>query len=247
MWPQCLSGQTDPNGAYRKKSKFDKNGVMNADSVIGIAVVEDDPIYRSELCATVKGSPMTRLAGCYASRSAAQIGLRKEYADVVLLDLLLPDGSGVDVIHDLREHNVDTEFVVLTNCADDKYLFPALLAGASGYLWKSDNNLSELAQLVNSVVAGDSQISNSIAKQMLTYLKSHSATDAKQSAAVETITPREEEILELLTAGYDTKRIALKIDVQYETVRSHKRNIYKKLHARSAIEAVGIWRNSTGR
>lgn len=150
--------------------------------------------------------------------------------DVVLLDLRLPQLSGIEVMKQTRAQVPQTRFLVLTTYDADEYIVPALSAGAQGYLLK-DTLPDELLRAIRTLATGGSPLEPGVAAKLLTSIKDKE--DAELSA-------RELDVLKLLVAGASNKAIAAQLNVSENTVKSHLSHIFDKLQVQSRAEAVAV-------
>jgi DNA-binding NarL/FixJ family response regulator len=169
---------------------------------------------------------------CFGGEEALQ-SLPRKNPDVILMDIFMPRMSGIECTAQLKLKLPKTPIVILTTSDDDEIIFLALQAGADGYLLKHTKPADLRAALLDAV-SGGAPMSSGIARRVIeTFRKKEPRRE--ESAA---LTAREEEALLLLTKGYGNKEIADKLGVSIETVRSHLKHIYEKLHVRSRAEAV---------
>jgi DNA-binding NarL/FixJ family response regulator len=213
---------------------------MDKDGPIRVAVVEDNAEFRDELCALLAAAPATELAGRYATGAAALAGISNARPDVTLIDLGLPDLSGVEVIRRLRSNEVPTEFLVITVYDDDQHLFAALEAGAVGYIVKERAVNAELIAAIEEAVQGGAPMSLGIARRVLARFR----RSAENQAPLPELTRREREVLEHLAGGFNAKKAAEMLGITYATIRCHQKSIYRKLHVNSLLEAVTVFRDS---
>lgn len=151
--------------------------------------------------------------------------------DLALVDLSLPDGTGIDFIRELRRREPDCLSVVITIHHDDRHVFRALRAGASGYLLKQQSQ-EELAGRLSGIINGEPPLSPAIAHRVLATF---SQSQDEQS---EPMTPREGEVLELIAKGFTLSKVAEALGVSRHTVAGHVKNIYRKLEVSSRAEAT---------
>jgi DNA-binding NarL/FixJ family response regulator len=151
--------------------------------------------------------------------------------DLVLVDLHLPDGSGVDLIREISERSPSTDCVVATIYDDDGHLFPALQAGARGYLLK-ENDKQQLVTSLKGIVAGTPPLSPKIARRVLQHFH------APRSEGEPKLTPREIEVLTLAAKGLRVKEIAEHTGMSPHTAADHLKVIYRKLNVSSRAEAA---------
>jgi DNA-binding NarL/FixJ family response regulator len=151
------------------------------------------------------------------------------------MDIDLPGMNGIECIRLLREKCAQTQFMMLTVFEDDEKIFRSLEAGASGYMLKRTGP-DELVAAIRSLTAGGSPMNAQIARRVVASFQKN--IPKAQNAEVEQLTRREMELLDLLSKGYRYKEIASRLFISVDTVRTHIRNIYTKLHVNSKIEAI---------
>jgi DNA-binding NarL/FixJ family response regulator len=153
--------------------------------------------------------------------------------DVVLMDIFLPRMSGIECTARLKAVLPQTQIVILTAMDDDELVFLALEAGADGYLLKRTKPEDLRAALLD-VLGGGAPMTSEIARRVVESFRQK----AKTRDEVVHLTTREEEVLVMLSKGYSNKEIADRIELSVDTVRSHLKHIYEKMHVRSRAEAV---------
>jgi DNA-binding NarL/FixJ family response regulator len=149
------------------------------------------------------------------------------------MDIQLPRMSGIECVEKLKVQNPDIQVMMLTVYEDDEKVFKSILAGASGYILKRTPP-AELLEAIRELHEGGSPMSDQIARKVVQAFQQM----GKSSKETENLSSREMEILSYLARGYNDKEIADKLFLSIKTVRTHLRNIYKKLHVRSRTEAV---------
>jgi DNA-binding NarL/FixJ family response regulator len=162
-----------------------------------------------------------------------------ELPDVVVMDIQMPGMSGIECTVRLKQILPQTPILILTVSADTHTVFRALEAGADGYLLKRSRP-EQLQAAILEVLSGGAPMTSEIARRVVASFRERVA---KRDDTVR-LTPREEEVLALLSKGYANKEIADKMSVSYETVRDHLRNIYERLHVHSRTEAVARYLGS---
>lgn len=172
-------------------------------------------------------------AATIAEAHAAVAGHR---FDLAVLDLNLPDGSGIEIIRALRQASPDTFCVVATVFDDDDRLFASLKAGAHGYLLKNEPR-TQLDAHLKGILRGQPPLSSSMAAKMIGHFNRSSATD---EAVDFNLTDREKDVLRLIAMGAPRKQIARDLDISLHTVNDHVKAIYRKLNVSSSTEAAGI-------
>lgn len=206
---------------------------------ISVALVEDNSGLRESLAVLLAGTPGFRCSGSFNSAEAALEGLPKLAPDVVLMDIHLPNLSGCDCVKLLRERLPKTKILMLTVFAEGQYIFQALRAGANGYLSKKTPP-ADLLKAIAEVYHGGAPMSADIAVRVVEYFNQKGA----QVEPSVRLSPREQEILEHLAQGSLYKEIAAQLNISFDTVQWHIRNIYEKLHVRSRSEAIAKYLRS---
>ena len=213
--------------------------VAAADAPIRVAVVEDDAATRIALVATLNAAPDMRLLWAVATRAEALAALVPpctDIPDVLLVDLGLPDGSGLEVIAAARQRWPHCAPMVCTIFGDEKHVLAAIEAGAMGYLLK-DSVADEVEQEVRSLHAGGSPISPLVARKLLLRAQA-AAPPAPAPAPAEALSTREHEVLRLVARGHTLVEVAQVMGLSHHTTRSYVRRIYDKLQVGSRAEAV---------
>jgi DNA-binding NarL/FixJ family response regulator len=200
---------------------------------IKVAIVEDDEEIREGLAVLINGSAGYRCVGTYADGEQAIARLPAQSPDVVLMDIHLPKMSGIECTEKLKEKYPDLQIMILTVYEDDDRVFKSLAAGATGYVLKKTPP-AELLEAIRNLHAGGSPMSDRIARMVVQEFRQ----TGKSSKEMENLTDREMEVLSYVAKGYQDKAIAEKLFISAETVRSHVRNMYQKLHVRSRTQAA---------
>ena len=162
----------------------------------------------------------------------AKVILEDNIINLALLDINLPDGSGIDLARDITATSNDTYIVMTTIFDDDKHLFAALKAGAKGYLLKEQPR-AQLIQRIQGILKGEPPLSPSIARRILTYFQ-----DAPAQKPESCLSKREEEVLTLAAKGYKTKEISKMLEISLNTSAGYLKSIYRKLNISSRAEAT---------
>jgi DNA-binding NarL/FixJ family response regulator len=174
--------------------------------------------------------------GDYGTAEAALESIPKGPPNVVLMDINLPGMNGVECVRKLKQLVPTTQIVMLTAYEDTENIFNSLAAGASGYLLKRSKS-SEILDAVREVQGGGSPMTTHIARKVVQSFQATAAA-AVPAEPSEALSPREQEVLDLLSQGFMYKEIADKLGISFETVRTYIRRIYEKLHVRTRTEAV---------
>lgn len=215
--------------------------------MIHVAIVEDDVDLQNAIISAIEASPDIRMTHAASTRAAGLRLLEQPPADVLLVDLGLPDGSGIDVIKAAYTLWPTCAVMVCTTFADEAHVLQSIEAGASGYLLK-DGTAGDMLAEMRSLHGGGSPISPLIARQILTRFRNAPApVPARLSVSHSTeqvsLSAREKEVLELITKGFTADEIAKLITVSQHTIRTYVRRIYVKLKVTSKTEAIFEARN----
>jgi len=203
-----------------------------------ITLVEDDNEVRHYLIDIIGQSNELTLLDAANNLSDASHALTQHRPDVLLVDLGLPDGSGVDLIKQIHQNRLDTLAMVISGFSDERTVFEALEAGAQGYILKHDNS-QKILEAITLMLAGGSPISPLIARLMLKRFTQASTTSLQlKPELIEPLTKRQEKILLFVSQGFSSQEIAEKLSISYHTVTTHIKNIYGKLQVNSRAEAI---------
>lgn len=205
----------------------------NETGEITVGIVEDDVIIRNSLIKLVGDVSGFRCLGVCQSGEEALKRIPELKPQVVLMDIHLPQMSGIECTSQLKQLLPNTQILILTVYEDSDSIFRALKAGASGYLLKRSEP-EEVLHAMKDACEGGAPMTSQIARKVV---QSFREPPPDSNASVK-LTEREEEILAFLSKGYANKEIADKMQLSMSTVRTHLRHIYEKLHVRSRTEAV---------
>jgi DNA-binding NarL/FixJ family response regulator len=203
---------------------------------IRVLVVDDHSLFRQGVIQTLRQEPDMTVVGEAGSAAAAVDKARDVLADVVLLDLKLPDGSGLTVARELQRQCPFSKVIVLTVVEDDEALLQALKEGARGYLLKGVSG-EELVRVIRAVQQGETYVTPSMASRLLSELAQPEAGRLGRSLG-DDLTERERTILELVAQGLTNKEIAGRLHLSEKTVKHYMTNILQKLHVRNRVEAA---------
>ena len=198
---------------------------MDEANPITVVIVDDHPVVRDGLGAMLSAEPDIRLVGEAGTGAEAVAVIAVLRPAIVVVDLLLPDIGGAEVIRHICSRSADTGFVVLTSVAGDEEIYRALEAGAKGYLFK-DMARKELIQAIRAVHKGQRYIPAQVGGRI-----------AENFPRTE-LSAREIEVLQLVAVGMRNKEIAHQLGISESTVMTHMQHILEKLHATDRTEAV---------
>lgn len=201
---------------------------------ISVAILEDDGHYNNALKKIIEFDSELLLMGQYFTVQQAIKELRKSPPDIVITDINLPDGTGIELVALLKSELPDTEFLMCTNHENDDYIFDAIMAGAVGYLRKGES-MEVIIQSIKEGCNGGTPMSVGIAKRALQLFRNKIQPKFEQQ---DELTKTELQILEFLAKGMLYKEIAVQKSVSLETIKKHVSNIYKKLHVNNKVEAI---------
>lgn len=207
---------------------------------VGVLIVEDDPVTRKSLCLAIEAEPRLKLLADFDNVKLALAWLEVEAADVLMTDLGLPDGSGIEIIHACARHHPYTDIMVVTMSSDEANVLACIEAGASGYVLK-DAGRMDIARAVLDLRAGGAPMSPAIARMVLAKVrdgKKGAAATSLQDSVETSLTKREAAILDLIAQGDSYGEVAKLLSVSVGTVQTHIKNIYSKLSVHSRGEAV---------
>lgn len=199
---------------------------------IGILIADDHPVVRQGIISFLDVCGEFEITG-EAADGAEAVKLTQELRpDVVLMDLVMPVMDGIEAIRQIKKLRPETRIIALTSFAEDNKIWSAIQAGAEGYLLKGVSP-TDLVEAIKSVHNGAAAVHPDIAKKLLLHV---SGRDRMGSA--ETLTPRELEVLELISEGLSNEEIANKLFVSLHTVKTHVHNILHKLGMTHRVQAA---------
>lgn len=209
-----------------------------ADTTYNIVLVEDEPDIRDRLAELLNTHEAFGTITLCHNKAEGLIALENRQPDILLTDIGLPDGSGIDLIRFVEESAITCEVMVISGFQDEQTVFDALRAGASSYILKHDDS-TQITDAVLAMMAGGAPMSPKIARLMLQQFQP-AAADTEQTPAAQdaSLTERQVRILKLVSQGFSSREIAEKLDISYYTVTTHIKNIYRKLQVNSRTEAL---------
>lgn len=201
-----------------------------------IVIVEDDAEVRDSLAEIVRSSNNLELVAVAENYQSGSQALLMHKPDVLLVDLGLPDGSGIDIIQQIGDTGLSTEAIVISGFHDENHVFKALEAGARGYVLKHDLS-QKILNGIQLLLDGGAPISPLIARLMLQRFSPQPDVDEPEPLKDE-LTERQVKILKLVSQGYSSREIAEQLNISYYTVTTHIKNIYQKLEVKSRTAAL---------
>lgn len=200
---------------------------------IKLFIYEDNEHLRNSLTYLFKFNQEFEAVVIKPNPSSVLNDYEKYRPDVILMDIDMPVMTGIEAVSKLRENRHDVPVIMLTVFDDGDNIFNAICAGANGYLLKND--FEHIIPAIRDVLKGGAPLTGSVARMVLSAFANKRPSKA---AKLESLTDRENQILELLVLGFSYKMIADKLDLSLDTIRTHIKKIYKKLQVNSATEAV---------
>jgi NarL family two-component system response regulator LiaR len=206
---------------------------MNPSKPIRVFVAEDHALVRKGICALLTLEPGIEVVGEAGNGQEAVRGIEGARPDVVLMDLVMPEMDGIEAIRQVMARQPEARILVLTSFATDDKVFPAIKAGAMGYLLK-DSEASDVLDAIRQVHRGESSLHPRIARKLMHEL-SH---PPERPPTPDPLTEREMEVLRLVAQGKSNRDIAEDLTITEGTVRVHVSNILGKLHLASRTQAT---------
>jgi DNA-binding NarL/FixJ family response regulator len=209
--------------------------VTNA-AIVKIMLVDDHEVVRLGLRTLLErreGFSVVADAGSVAEAVAAA---QQTHPDVIVMDVRLPDGTGVEACREIRSDRPETKVIMLTSYADDEAIYGSIMAGASGYLLKQTRGQS-LAEAIERVAAGESLLDPGITDKVLARMRQLAAGETDELA---TLSPQERRILGLIAEGKTNKEIAEEVFLSDKTVKNYVSSILSKLNLRRRSEAAAF-------
>jgi DNA-binding NarL/FixJ family response regulator len=206
--------------------------------MITVSLVEDDREVRDEIAGYLEDAPDLEYLDSYANADEALKGIPNRMPDVVLMDINLGSTSGIECTKQLKGRCPGVQILMLTVFENTESIYEALAAGASGYLLKRLQP-TKLIDAIREVHGGGSPMSAPIARKVVLSFRRQMAMEDERTQ----LTSKEREVLELLAKGCTYKFISAELDASVDTIRTHIRRIYEKLHVHSRTEAVAKYVN----
>jgi DNA-binding NarL/FixJ family response regulator len=208
-----------------------------SDGPIHLLLVDGHTLFREVLALRLVQEPDFRVVAEASSLAEIRQELRQVAVDVALVELALPDGSGVELIHDLRTLNPEARVLVLTASEDRHEHAVAFVAGVSGVLRKTCR-AAEIITAIRQVCAGDILISPREAVDLMRLVRQQREAERTAQHLITQLTPRERELLQLLAEGLNDAAMAERLGISPKTVRNHMVNLLDKLGVHSRLQAL---------
>jgi DNA-binding NarL/FixJ family response regulator len=205
--------------------------------VTRVLIADDDDLMRAGLAELLTADPDIDIVGQAATGRQAVERARRLAPDVVLMDVRMPDLDGIAATRELSRRTPGAKVLILTTFEQDDYIFGALRAGASGFLLKRTRP-EELIAAVHTIAAGDSLLSPSVTRRVIDRMAQQPNPELNHQAMLDTLTPRERDVLELIARGLSNREIAAALVVEESTIRTHVKRILMKLNLRDRVQAV---------
>ncbi len=204
---------------------------------IRLVIVDDHEVVRMGLSSLFESHPEVKVVGQAGSVAEALDVVRQEQPDVVVMDVRLGDGSGVEACREIRSELPDTRVIMLTSYSDDEALFASIMAGASGYILKQTRG-RVVVEAVTTVARGGSLFDPLVAGRVLERLRGQTTT--RPDDPISSLTPQERRILHLIADGKTNKEIAKEVYLSDKTVKHYVSNILQKLGLARRSEAAAV-------
>jgi DNA-binding NarL/FixJ family response regulator len=202
-----------------------------------IAIFDDNKNIRESISLLLATVPQFEVVGSFCHVLDCIDDVRDSKPDIVLMDIEMPGMTGIEAVTKIKKEFPHIQVLMQTVFEDDDRVFDSICAGASGYILKNFLN-TKLVDSINELQYGGSPMSPSIARKVLNKMQSVSAIIKPEETPDYRLTAREKEVLSCLVNGLSYKMIAADLNISYETVRSHVKKIYEKLHVASLTEVV---------
>ena len=197
-----------------------------------IILYEDNALLSESIQSMIRLSEKVELIGAFENPMKSTLQLKELKPDLLIMDIDMPGMSGIEAVKQIRSIDQEIPILMLTVFDDNNHVFDAICAGASGYLLKKHIS-SRLFSAIDEVLEGGAPMSPSVARMVLASMHRKASSNNPYH-----LTPKEKEVLTSLSKGNSYKLIADQLTISIDTVRSHIRKIYEKLHVHSQTEAV---------
>jgi len=199
---------------------------------LSVLIFEDNALLRESISSLIAAKEDMELLGAFENVLSVKDKVTEFKPDLILMDIDMPGMSGIEAVAEIRQLNINTPIIMLTVFDDNTHVLDAIRAGASGYLLKKHLS-TKLYDSIEEVLAGGAPMSPSVARMVIASMQ-----QKPQLENTYQLTSREKEILTALSKGNSYKLIAVQFEISIDTVRTHIKRIYEKLHVHSQTEAV---------
>lgn len=204
---------------------------------IRVVIFEDNHLFREAMVAILNGTIGYTCCGAFPDGQQLFARIERSRPDVVLMDIEMPGINGIEATRLLRSQFPEVKVLIQTIFCDSEKIFQALCAGASGYILKVDQP-GKYLEAISEVYNGGAPVSMAVAVKVLGFFSNKNVILVTPTSEDYQLTNREKELLNLMIEGHNYKTIAEKTFISYDTVRTHVRHIYKKLHVACRNEAI---------
>lgn len=205
---------------------------------VRVLLVDDHDLFRKGLASLLTKGKEFHVVGEARNGVEALVQVKDLKPDIVLMDIYMPGGDGLEATRRIREALPSSKVVILTVSEEDKNLFEAIKCGAHGYLLKKIE-LGELFEMLRGVSRGEAPVSRATAAKILGEFAAQARRDRVEPAE-EKLTPKEREVLELLTEGLTNKEVGNRLRISENTVKNHLKSILDKLHVKNRVQAAAF-------
>lgn len=210
---------------------------------VTILIVDDHEVVRMGLRTLLEKQPGFLVVGEAGTVAESVAAARQSQPDVVVMDIRLPDGNGVEACREIRDERPETKVIMLTSYADEEALYGSIMAGASGYLLKQTRGQT-LAEAIQRVARGESLLDPAVTGKVLERMRQLARGESDELA---TLSPQERKILALIAEGKTNKEIAEKVFLSDKTVKNYVSSILSKLNLRRRSQAAAFIAERRGR
>jgi DNA-binding NarL/FixJ family response regulator len=208
---------------------------MTVSDPVRVVLIDDHDLLRQGIKTMLESQGDVEVVGEASDGSQALQTVERSVPDVVIIDVIMPTKDGIEATRDVKDAFPNVGVVVLSGHDEQRFIFDALKAGASGYLLKTAD-LEQVILTVRAVAKGEALIDPNVATQVLTQFQSYQEEEVAD--VYQPLTPREREILQLMSEGLPNKTIASRLSISERTVTTHVANIYAKLHVNNRVSAI---------
>lgn len=208
---------------------------MSAEEKVKVCLIDDHDLLRRGMRTMLESEEGVEVVGEASDGEKALPLVDETEPHVVIIDVVMPKKDGIEATREIKDAYPNVAVVVLSGHDEQQFVFDALKAGASGYLLKSAQ-LEEVVSTVKSVAGGEAKLDPALAFQVLSEFQSYQS--AEMADVYQPLTPREREILKLMSEGLPNKTIASRLKISERTVTTHIANTYSKLHVNNRVSAI---------